>query len=178
MTLIEPGVYRVDVVRGQLVGATSRYVKTLADLEGLYEDAVAFDALKGVMGDEVAYEVTDYKPSANPGDMIIGVTRMLPGKVGREYFLTRGHIHANANRPEMYYGESGCGLMLLESPEGEIRTVEIEAADPLLRSALLDSSFCQHRLRPVGDDLRISSRCRSGLRDHRGSGRHEEPRRR
>ena len=49
MTLIEPGVCRVDVVRGQLVGATSHYVKTLADLDGLYEDAVTFDALKGVM---------------------------------------------------------------------------------------------------------------------------------
>ncbi|HEY5206822.1 MAG TPA: glucose-6-phosphate isomerase [Roseiarcus sp.] len=125
MTLIEPGVCRVDVVRGQLVGATSRYVKTLADLDGLYEDAAAFDALKGVMRDEVVYEVTDYKPSTNPGDMIMGVTRIRPGKVGREYFLTRGHIHANANRPEIYYGESGCGLMLLESPEGEIRTVEM-----------------------------------------------------
>ncbi len=89
MTLIEPGVYRVDVVRGQLVGATSRYLKTLADLGGLYEDTVAFDALKGAMKDEVVYEVTDYKPSAKPGDMIMGVTRMRPGKVGREYFLTR-----------------------------------------------------------------------------------------
>jgi glucose-6-phosphate isomerase, archaeal len=67
MTLIEPGVCRVDVVRGQLVGATSHYVKTLADLDGLYEDAVAFDALKGVMRDEVVYEVTDYKPSARKG---------------------------------------------------------------------------------------------------------------
>ena len=46
MKLMEPGVCRVDVVRGELVGATSRYVKTLADLEGLYEDAAAFDALK------------------------------------------------------------------------------------------------------------------------------------
>jgi glucose-6-phosphate isomerase len=59
--------------------------------------------------------------------MIIGVTRMIPGKVGDEYFLTRGHIHAKANRPEMYYGESGHGLMLLESPAGEIRIVEIRA---------------------------------------------------
>ena len=125
MTLIEPGICRVDVIRGQLAGATGRYAKTLADLDGLYEDAAAFQAMKRVMRDEVVYEVTDYKPSANPGDMIMGVTRMRPGKVGREYFLTRGHIHGNANRPEMYYGESGCGLMLLESPEGEIRTVEI-----------------------------------------------------
>src|SRR6202161_2837264 len=125
MTLIEPGVCRVDVVRGQLVGATSHYVKTLADLDGLYEDAVTFDALKGVMRDEVGYEVTDYKLAANPGHMIMGVTRLRPGKVGREYFLTRGHIHANASRPEMYYGESGRGLMLLESPAGELRTVKI-----------------------------------------------------
>ena len=39
--------------------------------------------------------------------------------------MTRGHIHARANRPETYYGESGDGLMLMESPEGEIRILEI-----------------------------------------------------
>ncbi|MDQ0473884.1 glucose-6-phosphate isomerase [Labrys wisconsinensis] len=125
MGLREPGLCFVDVARGELRGATNRYVKTLADLEGLYEDAAAFEALRREMGDTVVYEVTDYKPSDRAGDMIIGVTRMLPGKVGREYFLTRGHIHARADRPEMYYGESGRGLMLLESPAGEIRTVEI-----------------------------------------------------
>ncbi len=126
MQLMEPGICRVDVARGELTGATNRYVKTLADLHGIYEDVAAFEALKRKLGDEVVYEVTDFKPSANPGDMIVGVTRMRPGKVGREYFLTRGHIHANANRPEIYYGESGRGLMLLESPVGEIRTVAIE----------------------------------------------------
>src|SRR5258708_27917964 len=125
MKLREPGVFRVDVARGELIGATNRYVKKVVDLEGLYEDVVAFDALKRQLGDEIVYEVTDYKPSADAGDMIIGVTRMRPGKVGREYFLTRGHIHANANRPEMYYGERGRGLVLLESPKGDIRTVEI-----------------------------------------------------
>ena len=125
MKLLEPGVCRVDVARGELEGATGRYVKTLADLDGLYEDSAAFAALKREHGGDVVYEVTDYRPSANPGDMIVGVTRMRPGKVGREYFLTRGHIHDNANRPEMYYGESGSGLMLLELPEGEIRAVEI-----------------------------------------------------
>jgi glucose-6-phosphate isomerase len=125
MKLMEPGVCRVDAASGQLIGATNRYQKTLADLEGLYEDTAAFEALRREWGEAVVYEVTDFKPSANPGDMIVGVTRMSPGKVGREYFLTRGHIHAIANRPEMYYGESGRGVMLLESPEGDIRAVEI-----------------------------------------------------
>ena len=125
MTMREPGVCVVDVTKGELRGATNRYTKTLRDLTGLYEDGAAFQALLAEVGDTVVYEVTDYKPSNDAGDMIIGVTRMLPGKVGREYFLTRGHIHANANRPEMYYGESGDGIMLLESPAGETRTVKI-----------------------------------------------------
>ncbi|MBX4862864.1 glucose-6-phosphate isomerase [Rhizobium sophorae] len=125
MALFEPGIGYVDIAAGQLKGATNRYVKTFRDLEGLYEDAEAFAAVVAARGDEVAYEVTDYKPSANAGDIIIGVTRMEPGKVGREYHMTRGHIHARPNRPEMYYGESGLGVMLLESPAGDIRTVEI-----------------------------------------------------
>jgi glucose-6-phosphate isomerase len=125
MALFEPGVGQVDIASGQLKGATNRYVKLYRDLEGLYEDEAAIAAVIAERGDEIAYEVTDYKPSANPGDMIIGVTRMEPGKIGREYYMTRGHIHARPNRPEMYYGESGLGVMLLESPAGEIRTVEI-----------------------------------------------------
>lgn len=125
MALIEPGVGFVDIASGQLKGSTNRYVKTFRDLEGLYEDESGFANILARRADDVAYEVTDYKPSANPGDMIIGVTRMEPGKVGNEYYMTRGHIHARPNRPEMYYGESGLGVMLLESPSGEVRTVEI-----------------------------------------------------
>lgn len=125
MAWFEPGVGRVDIASGRLEGATSRYVKTFRDLAGLYADEAAFNAVVAEKGDAVAYEVTDFKPSANPGDMIIGVTRMEPGKVGNEYYMTRGHIHARPNRPEMYYGEAGHGIMLLESPDGEIRTIEI-----------------------------------------------------
>ncbi len=114
----------VDVRGGRLVGGSGRYEKRLSDLVGLYADAAAFDALLGE-GDRVVYAVEDLKPSTAAGDMIFGVTRMVPGTVGDEFFMTRGHIHATANRPEIYYGESGSGLMLMESPAGDIRIVEI-----------------------------------------------------
>jgi glucose-6-phosphate isomerase len=127
MKLMEPVVCGVDVAAKTLLGASGRYAKTLGDLRGLYEDAAAFERLAADLGHEtVVYEVTDFKPSTSPGDMIFGVTRMRPGRVGREYYLTRGHIHDRADRPEVYYGEAGRGVMLLESPEGEIRTVEME----------------------------------------------------
>lgn len=125
MMLREPARCAVLPEDGRLAGATGRYVKRFTELAGLYEDEAAFAALAAARGEEVAYEVTEYRPSEDAGDMIFGVTRMVPGRVGREYFLTRGHIHARANRPEIYVGEAGAGVMLMESPEGEIRTIAI-----------------------------------------------------
>lgn len=123
--LREPVASVIEVSTGAMSGKTGRYEKRLSDLDGLYEDADAFRALTGKIGDAVVYAVEDFKPNDNAGDLIYGVTRMSPGRVGREYFLTRGHIHARANRPEIYYGQQGRGLMQLESPEGETRIVEI-----------------------------------------------------
>jgi glucose-6-phosphate isomerase, archaeal len=76
-------------------------------------------------GDAVVYAVEDYRPSAAPGDLCFGVTCMQPGRIGDEFYMTRGHIHAVANRPETYRGEAGRGVMLMESPEGEVRTLEM-----------------------------------------------------
>ena len=125
MEMTEPVRCSVDVGSGRLAGGSGRYEKRLSDLAGLYADAEAYDALLRDGGDRVVYAVEDLRPSSVPGDMIFGVTRMAPGAVGDEFFLTRGHIHAIANRPEIYYGESGTGLMLMESPAGETRIVEI-----------------------------------------------------
>ncbi len=125
MEMAEPVRCRVDVESGRLAGGSGRYEKRLSDLAGLYADADSFDALLRDGGDRVAYAVEDLRPSSAAGDMIFGVTRMAPGTVGDEFFLTRGHIHAIANRPEIYYGESGTGLMLMESPAGETRIVDV-----------------------------------------------------
>ncbi len=136
----------VDVASGALAGGTGRYEKRLSDLAGIYGDEAAFRDLLGA-GDRLAYAVEDLRPSASPGDMIFGVTRMAPGRVGHEFFVTRGHIHAVANRPEVYYGEAGSGLMLLESPEGESRIVEIAP-----RVACYVPPFWIHRSVNVGQD--------------------------
>jgi glucose-6-phosphate isomerase len=125
MSLAEPARCVVEVAEGRLEGATGRYAKTLGDLAGLYADEAAFAAAVGAGRDEMVYEVTEYRPSTRAGDLIFGVTRMRPGRIGREFFMTRGHIHARADRPEIYYGEAGRGVMLMESPDGEIRAVEI-----------------------------------------------------
>jgi len=121
----EPVSSVVDTIGGGMSGNTGRYEKRLSDLHGLYADEVAFDAALEALGDVVVYDVEDFRPGTHSGDLIYGVTRMSPGLIANEFFLTRGHIHAKADRPEIYYGQKGLGLMQLESPAGETRIVEI-----------------------------------------------------
>lgn len=125
MQYVEPTRHRIDPDGGELSDASGHYEKKLKELQGLYADTAAFAAAASRQGEQVVYRVTDQRPPVAPGDLIFGVTHMEPGRIGDEFYMTRGHIHARANRPETYVGEAGEGLMLMESPEGEIRIIEI-----------------------------------------------------
>jgi glucose-6-phosphate isomerase len=125
MILREPVRLLINVGNGDMDGASGHYAKRLSELAGLYLDATAHAAAIRRYGDPVVYAVNEFRPSTEAGDMIFGVTKMLPGKIGDEFYLTRGHIHAKADRPEIYHGQAGRGLMLMESPEGDIRVIEI-----------------------------------------------------
>jgi glucose-6-phosphate isomerase len=130
-----------------MAGATGTYQKRLADLAGLYADTAAFAARTGTEGASVVYDVADFRPSRAAGDLIFGVTRMSPGCIGDEFFMTRGHIHAQTDRPEVYYGQKGLGLMQLESPEGETRILEIGA-----QTICYVPPFWIHRSVNIGDE--------------------------
>ncbi|SDX54771.1 glucose-6-phosphate isomerase family protein [Litoreibacter albidus] len=120
-----PTTHRIDPSTGSMSNATGHYEKRLKDLAGIYGNAQAFEHAASGAGDRIVYTVHEARPTATQGDLIFGTTFMEPGQIGGEYFMTRGHIHARANRPETYYGESGQGVMLLETPEGETKIMEI-----------------------------------------------------
>ncbi|MCD8165710.1 MAG: cupin domain-containing protein [Bacteroides sp.] len=70
--------------------------------------------------DQPVYEVECYLPvkEGKKGGLFWGVTRIYPGKVGKEYFMTRGHFHAEADTAEFYFGISGEGVLIYMDEEG------------------------------------------------------------
>ena len=125
MPIMDPTTCLVDLATGAMSGQTGSYQKRLTDLAGLYADGAAFAARAGREGAAVVYSVQEFRPSSLGSDLVFGVTHMRPGRIGAEYFMTRGHIHHPADRPELYFGLAGRGVMQLESPEGETRIVEM-----------------------------------------------------
>lgn len=113
----------IDAFTGAVSPNTGEYTKRLSEFRGIYRDDAALDALIAAKGDMATYTVVEFR---QPGsDVFFGTTTMQPGTVGDECFMTRGHYHARRDCGEIYYTQSGEGLLLLQSRGGETRRVEM-----------------------------------------------------
>ena len=121
----EPARLQVDVALGALAGSNARYEKHLHELEGLYRDEAAFTAALQSAGPEPVYWVESSVLDTDEGALTIGTSTVAPGRIGDEYAMTRGHIHAHHAAAELYYGLAGRGVMLLETLEGGSRAIEV-----------------------------------------------------
>ena len=122
-----PASVRLDPNTGEMTGRTRRYEKRFDELAGLFADEAAFADAVHARGPEVAYRVDEFRPSSRAGDLIFGTSTLYPGRVGEEYIFTRGHIHTIGDRPEIYFCQSGHGVMLMELADG---TTRAEAMTP------------------------------------------------
>ena len=114
----------INGLTGAVDPASGHYVKRLSELREIYQDKVAFDHAVQERDDPVTYEVVEYRPENS--DIYFGTTTMYPGDIGGEFHMTRGHFHARRDMGEVYYTQSGTGILLLESRNGETRTVEMK----------------------------------------------------
>ena len=91
--------------------------RRLSAMTGMYHDKESYKrALEG--DDPLVYEFYDMKRPEEPGEVAFGTSITYPGKVGDEYFMTKGHFHTILETGEVYYCLRGDGFMLMESPEG------------------------------------------------------------
>jgi glucose-6-phosphate isomerase len=102
-------------------GLSQKAVSTkrrLSQMRGMFADTAAYE--KTLQSeDTLVYEFYELGAPERPGDLAFGSSITYPGKVGNEYFMTKGHFHTILETAEVYYALSGEGFMLLENPEGD-----------------------------------------------------------
>jgi glucose-6-phosphate isomerase len=86
----------------------------------MYADSAAAAAKTAADDDPVVYEFYELSAPEDAGDLAFGTSIVYPGKVGREYFMTKGHFHTVIDTAEVYYTLSGEGFLLMENPEGNV----------------------------------------------------------
>ncbi len=113
--------------------SSSRYStkRLLSQMKGIFNDTNEVEAILNHEGDKLIYEFYELGLPQNSGELQFGTSIVYPGKVGKEYNMTKGHFHEVLETAEVYYTLQGGGYMLMETPEGEWKAEPLEKGKAL-----------------------------------------------
>lgn len=149
-TFIDPFGLDIDLATGAMPGATNHLVRRASDMRGYYRDSAALERLIAA-GDPVHYEVFERPVPEEPGHLMFCISKLLPGYVGDECFMTKGHYHTLSHAAEVYLCLAGGGFMLMKTAAGACRT------EPMVRGRMVYvPPFWAHRSVNTADEPLVS----------------------
>ena len=132
MSNIKPFVLDFDLASGFCKSGKGKPIqRRVSNMASQFADEAAARALVE-NGDPLLYEFYGLDlPEDDPGVLQFGTTILYPGKVGQEYYMTKGHFHTILDTCEIYYCLKGHGAMLMETPEGDVDFKELRPGEAL-----------------------------------------------
>ena len=127
--------------------------RVLKDIASIFLDQ---EAVKKMPEETMAYNVQAWLPVADgtPGGLFFGTSTIMPGKVGNEYFMTKGHFHAQSDRAEFYWGVHGKGMLILMDRDRNTWAEEVYPG-----SLHFIGGETAHRLANIGNENLIVGAC-------------------
>lgn len=114
----EPYTFDIAMADQTLSQYDNHIVRKLSDMRDQFADSQAYEDILS-QEDLVLYQVYELKRPETPGEMLHGLSVVHSGKIGGEYFMTKGHFHTVLDTAELYYCLKGEGIMMMETPDGE-----------------------------------------------------------
>lgn len=119
------GVY-IDPDTGTMKDPSRVLTRKASDMIGYYADAEALQRLIDEQADPLHYEVFEVPVPEEYGQLMFCISKLQPGVVGEEFFMTKGHYHTVPQTAEIYYCLRGEGYMMMKTPDGECRAEKME----------------------------------------------------
>ena len=122
--LMKPIRTLVDFKRG-VVNPDRVIERKTSDMQGMYADELALKKLLS-QGNPFIYQIREVNIPEETGHIIYSTTVIYPGKVGDEYFMTKGHFHAKEGTAEIYFCLEGEGYLLMQTREGRVSAIHMK----------------------------------------------------
>ena len=122
--LMRPFAMNLDIQSGKLVPHDRTNIRKLSDMKGMFLDA---EAERRILekGDPLIYSFSEKILPEENGHLQLATTIIYPGKIGDEYFMTKGHYHRRPDTSEAYMGMDGEGYLLTQTAEGDFEPIPI-----------------------------------------------------
>ncbi len=116
----------IDTAKRIIGSYTNHKIVRLSSLVEYFSEPAEVDKMLKDKNDLIVYEYFEKIFKNEEKNMNFGLTIIYPGKVGKEYFMTRGHFHEKS-AAEIYIGLDGEGMVLMQSKTG---IVELQPLKP------------------------------------------------
>ena len=117
--------------------------RNLSSMQGQFLDEQAYQKQLEIE-DLPIYEVYEITRPETYGELMQGISIVHPGKIGSEFFMTKGHFHTILETAEIYYVLKGEGFMVMETPEGESPRFRLDTRQRPLCATSLGASLRLH----------------------------------
>ena len=122
---IQPFGVDIDLENGIMLNPTNHLVRNASDMMGYYENNEALQQLIQDGEDPLHYEVFEVPVPQEYGHLMYCISTLQPGKVGDEYYMTKGHYHTKIETGEIYLCLKGEGYMMMKTPDGDWKAEEM-----------------------------------------------------
>ncbi len=147
MELITPFKTEIDFQSGVFSPERNIITRKLSDMKTMYANVDEAKNILGTGDDPIIYEVHVTKLPEEEGQILHCTTKIYPGKIGNEYYMTKGHYHSRREQGEVYLGLSGDGYLVMETESGETSAIPMKAG-----TAAYVPPYWAHRTINVGDE--------------------------
>lgn len=153
-TLSEPFGVEIDLDKGIMSKAKNHLVRKASDMRGYYRDEAALEKLIAENNNPLHYEVFEVPVPEEHGHLMFCISTLQAGKVGDEFFMTKGHYHTVIETAEIYLCLRGEGFMLMKTTNGKC------AAEKMTRGRMVYvPPYWAHRSVNTGDSEPLISFC-------------------
>jgi glucose-6-phosphate isomerase len=116
--VVDPFSVLIDLENGTMPEPGNRITRKASDMRGYYADGKALEELITSGNDPLHYEVLERPVPQARGHLMYCISRLMPGRVGEELFMTKGHYHSVKETAEIYLCLGGEGYMAMKTAGG------------------------------------------------------------
>lgn len=150
-TFLKPFAIAIDLEKGVMSNPKNHLVRKASDMRGYYRDEAALERLIAENSDPLHYEVFEVPVPQETGHLMYSISTLQPGKVGDEFFMTKGHYHTIIETAEIYLCLRGDGFILMKTSDGKC------AMEKMARGKMVYvPPYWAHRSINIGDEPLIS----------------------
>lgn len=123
--LMRPFSMEINFRTGELIPNDRTNIRKLSDMKGMFFDSKA-EKMILENEDPIIYSFSERILPEENGHLQLATTTIHPGKIGDEYFMTKGHYHRRPDTSEVYFGIEGEGYLLSQTEGGDFEAIPIK----------------------------------------------------